>query len=103
MPAKDKAALGAWMAIGQISGFGITSMLAIFLLRHLPFAFGAVLLSALVMLPVLYLPFLTAPPADRKLASESFREFFRDVLALLKKPVVRWTVLFLVMPAASSP
>jgi PAT family beta-lactamase induction signal transducer AmpG len=53
---------------------------------------------------VLVLPLLLivpCPPADGRLAHESFREFARDLVTLLKRPSVLWTLLLFVAPAAS--
>jgi PAT family beta-lactamase induction signal transducer AmpG len=40
-------------------------------------------------------------PADDRLAHESVRAFTRDILALLRKPAVLWTLLLFVMPATA--
>ncbi len=41
------------------------------------------------------------PTADRKLARESFAAFVRDVLALLRRPSVLWTLPLFLAPSAS--
>jgi PAT family beta-lactamase induction signal transducer AmpG len=98
---EDKGALGAWLNVGNGVGFGVTSIVAIFLLRDLPYAVGAAILSLLVLLPVPVLIAMQGVPADDKLASESFRAFFRDILALLRNRAVLWALLLFAMPAAS--
>ena len=100
-PTEDKPALGAWFTVSNLGAGGVVASLAIYLLRDLPYALGAgVLCLSIVMILPLY--FLTpCPPADGRLASESFREFARDVLALLRRPAVLWALLIFLMPSAS--
>ena len=98
---EDKAPLGSWFAVANIGGGGIVTTLAINLLRGLPYQAGAVLLCApyLLVLPLFFA--IACPPADRKLASESFGAFVGDVLALLRKPSVLWTLPLFLAPSAS--
>ncbi len=98
---KDEARLGAWFAIGNFGGYGVTAMVGIHLLRGLPFMVGAGLLSAIVLLPMLCFPFLPIVPADRRLARESFGRFAADLWALLRKPAVLGALPFFLTPCAS--
>jgi PAT family beta-lactamase induction signal transducer AmpG len=99
--AEDKAALGAWFTVANLGGGGLIAGVAIYLLRDLPYALGAGIVGLLVVAAVpLYLA-IPCPPADGRLASESFRDFARDVLALLRDPRVLWTLLLFAMPSAS--
>ena len=99
--AEDKSRLGAWFAVANMGGGGLTALTAIILLRGLPFGVGEALLALLMLAPLPVFAFLPAPGADRRLASESFRMFFRDVLALFGNRSVLWTLLLFTMPAAS--
>ena len=96
-----KNALGAWMAVANISGFGVVAMGAVPLLRALPSPLGPILLAAtiLIVLP-LYL-WQWCPRPDAKLASESFRDFALDVGRLLREPKVLWTLPLFLAPAAA--
>jgi PAT family beta-lactamase induction signal transducer AmpG len=96
-----KDALGAWFNVFNIGGGGLVAAAAIPLLRDLPFAAGAALLSLAVLLPLPLYLMIPCPPADQRLASESFRAFSRDVLALLKQPTVLWVLPLFLLPAAS--
>jgi PAT family beta-lactamase induction signal transducer AmpG len=98
---ENKGALGAWLNVGNGVGFGVSSIVAIFLLRDLPYAAGAAILSISILLPLPVLIAMKSLPADSKLASESFRAFFHDVFALLKNRAVLWALLLFAMPAAS--
>jgi PAT family beta-lactamase induction signal transducer AmpG len=97
----EKSALGAWFTVANLGGGGAVAGVAIWLLRALPYTAGAGLLSLLVMVAVPLFLWVPCPPADGRLASESFRDFARDVLALLRNRSVLWTLLLFGMPAAS--
>jgi PAT family beta-lactamase induction signal transducer AmpG len=99
--AEDKGRLGAWLTVGNVGSGGLVTIVAPLLLRHLPIGLAASLVSVLILLPVPFLFLFHAPPADARLASESFRAFFRDVLAVLRRRSVQWTLFLFVMPAAS--
>jgi len=98
---EKKAALGAWMTAANIGSGGFTVMVAILLLRHLPYVVGDAILAILCVLPLALFPFIPVVRPDKKLASESFRDFFRDVFNLLKNPSVRLMLLFFALPSAS--
>jgi PAT family beta-lactamase induction signal transducer AmpG len=97
----QKTALGAWFTVANLGGGGAVAGVAIWLLRALPYTVGAGLISLLVVAAVPLFLWTPCPPADGRLASESFRDFARDVLALLRNPSVLWTLLLFGMPAAS--
>jgi PAT family beta-lactamase induction signal transducer AmpG len=96
-----KAALGAWMTAANIGAGGFTVMVGILLLRNLPYVIGDAILAILCVLPLALFPFIPVVRPDKKLASESFRDFFRDVFNLLKNPSVRLMLLFFALPSAS--
>jgi PAT family beta-lactamase induction signal transducer AmpG len=97
----QKGALGAWLNVANGVGFGVAAAVAIGLLRGLPYGLGAGILSGLILLALPLYWIVPCPPADSRLASESIRDFTRDVLALLKRPSVLWTLLLFLLPAAS--
>jgi MFS transporter, PAT family, beta-lactamase induction signal transducer AmpG len=100
-PTEDKGALGAWFTVSNLGGGGVVATIAIYFLRGMPYVLGAGLLclTILIALPLYF--WTPCPPADGRLASESFRDFVRDVLALLRLPAVLWALLIFVMPSAS--
>lgn len=98
---EDEARLGAWYTIGNFGGYGVTAMVGIVVLRAFPFLVGAGLLCLIAILPLLSFPFLPSAPPDRRLASESFGQFFGDVLALLRRRTVLGALPFFITPCAS--
>ena len=100
-PTERKGALGAWFTVANLGGGGLVAMSAIELLRGLPYPLGAGLLSLAVVAALPLYFWVACPPADGRLASEGFRDFARDVLALLRNRSVLLTLLLFVAPAAS--
>ena len=101
VPQDQKGQLGTWYAVVNIGGTGIVIIIAIILLRDLPFALGAGLLS-LMLLPSLVLCFLLpVVPADGRLARDSFLQFFRDLAGLLRQREILWTLMLFATPSAS--
>lgn len=98
---EEKSALGAWLQASNIAGFGLGAAMAILLIRNLPSPLGPIAVGLLELVPIPLYLWIPATPADIRLGHESFAAFLRDVLTLLRQPVVRWLMLFLVLPAGS--
>ncbi len=80
---QERNRLGAWNTVGNIGGGGVAIMIAIPLLRSLPFELGAVTLAVLTLVPLAPFAWLPAPPPDSHLSHERFTAFARDIGALL--------------------
>ena len=93
--------LSSWANIALIGGTGITSALGSELVRDLPIEIAAALLGAVVALPTLIFLVMPAPGPDRRLAGESFIQFSREVLALLRRREVLIALLLFVTPCSS--
>ncbi|HEY2850783.1 MAG TPA: hypothetical protein VGI97_12955 [Gemmatimonadaceae bacterium] len=98
---EDDATLGAWLNIANVGGFGLMAAMGMYTIRALPAPAAGAVLAALILVPLLIYLRTTAPPPDSRLASESFGPFFRDLAALLRKPVVLQKLLLFSVPAAS--
>jgi len=59
---------------------------------------AALVLTAIILIPVLIYPWIPAPGPDRKLASKSFVRFWRDVFALLRRREVLVALALFVAP-----
>jgi PAT family beta-lactamase induction signal transducer AmpG len=100
--AKEKdATLGAWMNIANVGGFGVIAAAGMWAIRALPVPAAAAALAAPNLIGLLIYLRTPAPPPDRRLASESFGQFFKDLAALVRRPVVLQTLLLFAVPDAS--
>jgi PAT family beta-lactamase induction signal transducer AmpG len=97
----EKHGISAWANIGYIGGLGITSTLGGELVRHLPPWLAASLLSGLVLLPAALFALIPARGPDQRLARESFRQFNRNVLALLRRREILIALALFLSPCAS--
>lgn len=98
---EDDATLGAWMTVANVGGFGLVALTGASLVRSLSPALAGLLLSAPGLLPLLIYAATPCQAPDRRLASESFRQFFGDIGRLLRQPVVLRTLPLFVLPSAS--
>jgi MFS transporter, PAT family, beta-lactamase induction signal transducer AmpG len=58
-------------------------------------------LGASVLLPTIVFPFMKAPGPDRRLASESFPQFFGDLVSLIKRREVLIAIVLFAAPAGT--
>lgn len=98
---EDKNALSKWMNIALISGMGVISLLGGVLVRHLPVTMAAVILGAIVFLPAVIFLVIPAPGPDRRLAGESFSQFNREILSLLRRREVVVVLLLFLSPCST--
>ena len=96
-----KNALGAWLAVANISAGGVVAIIALPLLRDLPYVVGAALLSLTAVSSIPLYLWQWCPPADARLASEGFRDFVTDVARLLRQRSILWTLPLFLAPSAA--
>ena len=99
--AEDENTLSVWITIGNVGGFGIMAIGCNQLVSHVSPLSAAFILAAVILLPTIPFPFMQAPGPDRRLAAESFSQFNRDLLALVKRREVLIAVILFVAPAAT--
>lgn len=99
--ADERQTLSIWVTIGNISGGGFMAIVTGELVQRLSVVAAAAALGAAVLLPTLVFPWMPAPGPDRRLARESFRQFFGEVLQVLRRREVLIAVVLFVAPAAT--
>lgn len=100
-PHNEQNKLSAWMNIALICGTGIASTSGGELVRQLPVVLAAALIGAMICLPTFIFLFMPAPGPDRRLAGESFAQFNREVLALVRRRQVLLALLLFISPCSS--
>lgn len=100
-PENDQNKLSAWMNIALICGTGIASATGGELVRQLPMALAAAIVAAMISFPTIIFLAMPAPGPDRRLAGESFAQFTREVLALLRRRDVLMVLLLFASPCSS--
>ena len=100
-PKEDKNRLSKWINIAFISGTGITAAAGGEFVRRLPVIPAAILIGAIVLLPATIFLLIPAPGPDRRLAGESFLQFNREVLSLLRRREVVIVLLLFLSPCST--
>jgi PAT family beta-lactamase induction signal transducer AmpG len=98
---EEEKTVSVWMTIGNVGGFGIMAIGCNQLVRHLAPMAVALVMGAAILTPLLAFPFMQAPGPDRRLASESFPQFFSDLVSLIKRREVLIAIVLFVAPAAT--
>jgi PAT family beta-lactamase induction signal transducer AmpG len=98
---EEESTLSVWITVANIGGFGIMAICCNQLVEHFPPMSVALLLGAITLVPTLAFPFMQAPGPDRRLASESFPQFFGDLVSLVKRREVLIAIILFVAPAGT--
>ena len=98
---KDRNTLSKWMNIALIGGMGVASILSGELTRALPMQVAAGAMGMTLLLPTGIFLAMPAPGPDRRLAAESFGQFNREVLSLLRRREVVVVLLLFLSPCSS--
>ncbi len=101
VPREAQARLGSWMAAANIASGGLAASLAIPLFRGLPAPVGALSLGGLSLLALPLFALTPCPSADARLMGEGFAAFARDVIRVVRRPIVGWTLLLFISPATA--
>jgi PAT family beta-lactamase induction signal transducer AmpG len=101
VPDEHKNPLSKWMNIGLVSGTGLIVGVGGELVRGLGMMPAALLLGLLVFAPAAAFLLIPAPGPDGRLAGESFAQFNREVLLLLKRREVVTVLLLFLSPCSS--
>ncbi len=98
---EEENLLSVWMTIGNVGGFSLMAIGCNQLVRHLSPTAAALVLAASILVPIIPFPFMQAPGPDRRLASESFPQFFGDLVSLVKRREVLIAVILFISPAGT--
>ena len=101
LPREDDAALGAWMTVANVAGFGIASIIGITLVHDAGLWVAALVLGAMNLLPLLIIFSVQPPIEERRRASESFGKFGKELMVLARRRDIRRLLLLLILPCAS--
>jgi MFS transporter, PAT family, beta-lactamase induction signal transducer AmpG len=101
LDAEEGKTLSVWITIGNVGGFGLMALCCNQLVSHLSPPAVAVVLAASIALPTLPFPFIQAPGPDRRLAGESFSQFFGELATLIKRREVLLAIVLFAAPAAT--
>ena len=98
---EQDSALGAWFTVSNIGAGGIMMLVAGEAVSRLRPALAGLLLGALLFAPTMIYLLVPAPGPDRKLARESYAQFFAEILALMKQRGVQLALAMFLLPSAS--
>src|SRR5579863_10185 len=99
--AEEENLVSVWVTIGNTGGFSLMAIGCNQIVRHLSPPAAAVVLAAATLVPILPFPFMQAPGPDRRLAAESFTQFFGDLVSLVKRREVLIALALFISPAAT--
>jgi MFS transporter, PAT family, beta-lactamase induction signal transducer AmpG len=100
-PNEQKNVLSKWMNIALFFGMGLTAATGAEFVRRLPVIPAATLVGAIVFLPATIFLLIPAPGPDRRLASESFLQFNREVISLFRRREVVIVLLLFLSPCST--
>jgi PAT family beta-lactamase induction signal transducer AmpG len=98
---EEEKQLSVWITIANVGGFGIMAVACNHLVSHLSVMAVALVLGGVLLVPMLAFPFMQAPGPDRRLASESFPQFFGDLVKLVKRREVLIALVLFVAPSGT--
>jgi PAT family beta-lactamase induction signal transducer AmpG len=99
--AEERHPLSVWVTIANISGGGAMAMVTGEVVQRLSPTVAALSLGAAVLLPTAVFPWMQAPGPDRRLARESFAQFFGEVLSIVQRREVWIAIVLFIAPAAT--
>jgi MFS transporter, PAT family, beta-lactamase induction signal transducer AmpG len=98
---EEENTLSVWVTIANISGGGLMAVVAGEVVQRLSTTAAALVLGAAILLPITIFAWMPAPGPDRRLARESFRQFFGEVMNILKRREVLIAIILFIAPAAT--
>ncbi len=99
--ADEEKSVSVWITVGNVGGFSLMAIGCNQLVRHVSPLSAALVLGGVVLIPIIPFAFMQAPGPDRRLASESFPQFFGDLTRLVRRREVLIAILLFVAPAGT--
>lgn len=101
IPREREGSLSAWMTVANLGGGGLFVVLLMEMIRVLPLPVAVILFGAAQLTPLAIYPFVPVKPADRRLARDSFAQFFREAALLFRRREVLIALAIFLLPSAS--
>lgn len=98
---RQDSELGIWFSVSNLGAGGMMMVLAGELLHRFRASVAALLLGALILMPMMFFRGIPAPQPDACLARQSFRRFWNEIALLVRRREVILALLLFLMPAAS--
>ncbi len=98
---RQDSRLGAWCTIYNIGGDGVGILISGYATQHLSSPAAAAVILGAFLVPLLVFPLIPAPPPDKVLASENFRRFAREIMAIVQRRETLVALALFVLPSAS--
>ena len=98
---EEEDSVSIWITVANVGGFGLMAVSCNQLVVRFSTMRVAIMMAILILLPTLVFPFMPAPGPDRRLASESFGQFFGDLWRLVKRREVLIAVVLFIAPAGT--
>ena len=99
--ADEEHGLSVWVTIANISGGGAMAMVTGEIVQRLSATTAAFVLAAILLLPMVIFCWMPAPGPDRRLARESFPQFFAELISLLKRREILIAIILFIAPAST--
>ena len=101
LPKGSDETIGTWFTIGNASGFGLGALIQYWLITHAPGGLGAACVGVATLIPLAVLRVVPATDVGRKAVHESFRNLARDVVNLVRQPLILRVMLMFLLPCAA--
>lgn len=98
---KQDSELGIWFTVTNLGAGGLMMALAGEMLERMDLQIAAIVIGGIVLLPMALFVAIPSPAPDRRLASESFGGFWREVATLLRERAVIMALFLFLLPCAS--
>jgi MFS transporter, PAT family, beta-lactamase induction signal transducer AmpG len=98
---EQEARLSTWVTVANIGAGGAMAAVAGLLMHALPPVLAAMLIGTLIVMPITVFPWMRSPGPDRRLARESFSQFFGELARLLGNRQVLIAIVLFISPTAT--